>query len=342
MEGVTAEARSSANKAAVFLGTICAVTALSTVFAAARLFVRGKFLGKLLLDDYLVAISVLCTWLAVGFHAKSVQSANGKQIAMLAPEEAARMIYWSLVGFAPGIISLAVPKLAIVALLTRILCPSRAHRVFLWCLTGVCFIQMVVAAIFLFQRCPENETSSHPVKHCIRPWTEAYFDIYTGGFSAFVDLYLAVYPTIVLLKLQLSLRKKLALSIALGVGFFVEGSTIIIASCVPILKPLVDCIRESFTMPDYSTKYRSHSQNPSRQPEQGNDIELETIGQKRTRDIRAPDVDDAPGRSESQESILRWMQPSGRIVRTDQIVISSEERNGDDMKVDDWNNGKRV
>ncbi|RYP07953.1 hypothetical protein DL765_008974 [Monosporascus sp. GIB2] len=342
MGGVTAETRSSVTEAPVFLGTICAVTVLSTVFAAARLFVRGKVLGKLLLDDYLVTISVLCTWLAVGFQVKSVQSANGKDIDMFTPEEEARVIHWSLIGFAPGILSLAIPKLAIVALLTRILCPSRAHRVFLWCLGGVCFIQLMASAVLLFEQCSENEAGSRPGNHCVRPSTRAYFDIYTAAFSAFVDLYLAVYPTIVLLKLQLSLRKKLALSTALGVGFVVEGSSIIIASCVPILKPLVDYLRGGFTMPDYSTEYRSHSQNACSQREQGNDIKLEAVGQKRTRDIRAPDVDNAPGRSESQECILRWTQPSGGIVRTDQIVISSEERNGDDMKVDIWHDWKRV
>lgn len=43
----------------LILGTICAVTALSTSFSAGRLWVRGKLKGRLLLDDYLIAISVV-------------------------------------------------------------------------------------------------------------------------------------------------------------------------------------------------------------------------------------------------------------------------------------------
>lgn len=39
-----------------------------------------------------------------------------------------------------------------------------------------------------------------------------------AAFSAFVDLYLAVYPSFVLFKLQMSPRKKIALSAALGLG----------------------------------------------------------------------------------------------------------------------------
>jgi hypothetical protein len=38
------------------------------------------------------------------------------------------------------------------------------------------------------------------------------------AFSAFVDLYLAIYPAVVLFNLQMSFKKKLALSFALGIG----------------------------------------------------------------------------------------------------------------------------
>lgn len=37
-------------------------------------------------------------------------------------------------------------------------------------------------------------------------------------FSALVDLYLALYPAFILFHLQMSLRKKIALSAALGLG----------------------------------------------------------------------------------------------------------------------------
>ncbi|RYP61818.1 hypothetical protein DL770_009711 [Monosporascus sp. CRB-9-2] len=342
MEGVTPRDPRSVNKGPIVIGIICAVTALSTVFAAARLFVRGKIKGKLLLDDYVIIISVLCTWLNVGFQVKSVWSRNGKHADMFTPEERADVIGWGRLGFAPGILLLGLPKFAVVALLTRLFCPSRAHRVFLWCLVWVCFIQLMVTVVLIFEECSEDETGSRPGKYCISLGVKTRFDIYTSAFSGFVDLYLTLYPTIVLSKLQLSLRKKLAFSAALGVGFVVEGSTSIIASCVPILKPLVDYIRSGFTMPDYSNKYRRHSPNTSREREQGRDIQLETIGQKRTRDIRAPDVDDAPCMSESQESILHWTQPSGGIVRTDHISISGEETKSDDMNIDIWNDGKRV
>ena len=38
------------------------------------------------------------------------------------------------------------------------------------------------------------------------------------AYSAFIDLFLAVYPASVLFKLQLNLKKKVGLSCALGLG----------------------------------------------------------------------------------------------------------------------------
>lgn len=43
----------------LILRVICAVTVISTLASAGRLFVRGKIQGKLLLDDYLIIISVV-------------------------------------------------------------------------------------------------------------------------------------------------------------------------------------------------------------------------------------------------------------------------------------------
>ncbi|KXJ90786.1 hypothetical protein Micbo1qcDRAFT_204850 [Microdochium bolleyi] len=254
----------------LILGTICAVTALSTFFSAGRLWVRGRLKGKLLLDDYLIAISVLCTWLTVVFQFLAVRSGNGRHIHTLTTEEQAGVAHWTIIGFVPGIVSFATPKLATIDLLCRILLPSRRHRIFLWVLGWTCWIQLMVTVVFLFVKCdgshPALAVSRSPTKagleNCLDPWVNINYDIYTGAFSAFVDFYLAAYPTIVLCKLRLSLEKKIGLSIALGFGFIstivavykydsstlviwtcVEGSTIIIAACIPILKPLLDYAR---------------------------------------------------------------------------------------------------
>lgn len=53
---------------------------------------------------------------------------------------------------------------------------------------------------------------------CFDPWILVGIAIYTTVCCAVADLYLAVYPAIVLSKLQINIKKKIALSIALGIG----------------------------------------------------------------------------------------------------------------------------
>jgi hypothetical protein len=64
--------------------------------------------------------------------------------------------------------------------------------------------------------------------------------------SAMVDLYLAVYPAVILFKLQMNLRKKLALSIALGLGS--------IATAVAIYK---STRLTALASPDFSCEWKS-------------------------------------------------------------------------------------
>ncbi|KAJ5557916.1 hypothetical protein N7513_003502 [Penicillium frequentans] len=134
---------------------------------------------------------------------------------------------------------------------------------------------------------------------CKSTWMLIDFAIFTGTISASVDLYLACYPMTVLMKLQMSLRKRLALSAALGLGAIaaamaivkctqlhgladksdytygtadlilwtnIEANVVAIASCIPTLQPLLEIILGKRTLGSYSNSngqsgYRNRSSN---------------------------------------------------------------------------------
>ena len=80
-----------------------------------------------------------------------------------------------------------------------------------------------------------------------------------AAFSAFVDLYLAVYPSFVLFKLQMSPRKKIALSAALGLGTVAAICAVVKcaqikglanqsdSTCIVHSPPLVHALQETTT-----------------------------------------------------------------------------------------------
>ncbi|KAF6820623.1 integral membrane protein [Colletotrichum plurivorum] len=242
--------------------TICVIVGISTLFVLGRLFVRAQILGKTHLDDHLTVLSLL------------------RHTALS-----------TISGFPPNVLAYTVPKFAVVALLVRILNPGKTHRVVLWSLATVCLVLVLLCIIILFAQC----TPTHPQwdfevaeKSCWSPWVLINVAILTGTFSAALDLYLAIYPATVLMKLQMNLKKKLILSIALGIGSIscfisiykstrlpslaspeftckihvlctkiqantpeddsadlvvwtvVEGNTLIIASYIPVMGPLVE------------------------------------------------------------------------------------------------------
>lgn len=66
---------------------IISVTVLSTLFAAARIFVRGKIRGKLQLDDYLIMASVVSLDIVLGESLSSCyqHDKNGRSNALTMP-----------------------------------------------------------------------------------------------------------------------------------------------------------------------------------------------------------------------------------------------------------------
>lgn len=71
----------------------------------------------------------------------------------LDPVDLERANMLSMAGFPAGVLSFCLPKLAVVALLQRILNPSFRHRVFLWSLTGFTTAYLVVCFLILYIQC---------------------------------------------------------------------------------------------------------------------------------------------------------------------------------------------
>lgn len=64
-----------------------------------------------------------------------------------------KVLLLNYVNFALGIMSFTTPKLAIAALLNRVMNPGRFHRVFLWVLAGFVFVASTICIIVLFTMC---------------------------------------------------------------------------------------------------------------------------------------------------------------------------------------------
>ena len=78
---------------------------------------------------------------------------NGKHCALLTTEQQQGVILWTTIAFVFGIVTLSVPKLAVVSLLVRILDPGRFHKWFLWAIVIWCQMSFVAAIGVLLGHC---------------------------------------------------------------------------------------------------------------------------------------------------------------------------------------------
>ncbi|KAK4222580.1 hypothetical protein QBC38DRAFT_427006 [Podospora fimiseda] len=374
-----------ANKGPKILAVISAVSAVSTLFVAARVFVRGYVMRKLQLDDYIVIFALFFAWACVGSSIKAVQWGNGKHFAALNLEQMQNAVKYTIFGFPPGIMSFALPKFAAVLLLNRLMNPSKWHRVWLWFLAFGSQILLLGCVVILFAQCTPSaaQWNFSLEKKCWDPWLLVNYSIGAGSFSAFADLYLAIYPSVVLIGLQIELKKKIALCIALGIGSvasvvaiykttslpslakpdfswetsdlviwtIIEGQTIIIASCIPLLQPLIDMAKGRRSFRTTGSSGYKHYGSGAGTGTHGNN--LSTTGGGRRLGKRDPDAtlldtlttrvdrqqDDVENRattsdgsvkkSDSQESILPSDKRNttyngghqGRIVRTHEVTV---------------------
>lgn len=150
----------------------------------------------------------------------AVHSGNGQHYQILSVTQQEDVRFWTLAAFCPGVLCFGFPKFAVVALLTRLMNPSRWHRWFLWGMVTWCLLTLFATMGTLLGQCTPTRAmwNFDMEKHCVDPKHIVNFSLYAGAMSAFVDIYLAVYPALVLFKLQMKLKKKLALTAALSIG----------------------------------------------------------------------------------------------------------------------------
>lgn len=166
----------------------------------------------------------------------------GKHAMYLSMDNLEMAILLNTVSFLFGILSFTLPKIAVTSMLTRILNPKPLHKTILWMMVGTAAVVSIICILILFTMCDPAEALWKPRlvaagAKCKSTTMLIDYAIFTGGrslplqisaplginpvllaVSALVDLSLAIYPTTVLLKLQMSLRKRIALCAALGLG----------------------------------------------------------------------------------------------------------------------------
>ncbi|KAL4954413.1 hypothetical protein BDW69DRAFT_194059 [Aspergillus filifer] len=354
------------------VGIFWAFYAISLVMVSARLYIRARWLRNIGLDDYIIAAAMVMLAAYTIVTTVNVGLGYGKHTSTLMAEggmdSLVNILLINYADFALGIMSFTTPKLAIAALLNRIMNPGKLHRIWLWVLTAMVFISSSICIVVLFTMCdpPEalwNIQLTSTGATCRPTSILVGYAIFTGAMSAFADLYLAIYPAVVLARLQITLKKKLALCAALGLGAVacamaivkcfqlpslndksdstyatadlvlwtsIESNMIIMASCIPTLGPLYEVIRGKRKWSSHQ-RYYNYKSSGNKMPLSSMDgptIKKSTMRSRDEADLFTTNI--GTTKEGSQESILgthetpKGARPVNGIQRTDQVVVEYE------------------
>lgn len=176
------------------------------------------------------------------------------------------------------IIALATGKISIAFLIMRIMGKSIWRRAFLiWAVMIGSTLFCSITIILTFVQCKPVEALWNPAlvpagkAVCWPSYRQTDFSLFTGSWLAFIDLSLAIIPISIIWNLQLNWHKKLGLSALMGMGVFAcicaaiktskltelnaraditfitvdlwiwnanESNVVILAACMPTLRPL--------------------------------------------------------------------------------------------------------
>ncbi|KAK3388782.1 hypothetical protein B0T20DRAFT_457352 [Sordaria brevicollis] len=141
------------DKGPMIIAVCWVFTILALLFVGARLYVRAIIHNKLGADDYIIIFSCFCAVLSNIFVTMSVSWGNGRHFAELDLEQKENTIKWMMAAYFPGIETLGFPKLAVIALLVKLLAPSRLHTIILWFLGTLCCLSLTAMVMTLLLQC---------------------------------------------------------------------------------------------------------------------------------------------------------------------------------------------
>lgn len=169
MAGSMTDVAKTGDKGPEMMAVMWTMTALATLLVIARLCIRQRMLRNFGFDDWLIGASMVIIpsvsasseilldqdfWhirllqifglIFVATATVSVTYGYGQHMSNLDPKTVEPALMWNMISFIFGIISFAIPKLAVAALLHRILNPSLIQRITVW---GLVILVAIIALI---------------------------------------------------------------------------------------------------------------------------------------------------------------------------------------------------
>ncbi|KAI0549855.1 hypothetical protein F4679DRAFT_584085 [Xylaria curta] len=213
----------------IIMGLTWALTSLCIVIVAARVYVRARILHGLLLDDWLMLIA---TAGQVAFQAcltKSLQRGFGKHDKDLSFTQLVSNLKWVWLATILGLVGTLFARASIAVLLVRLFGNKRWLKWYLILSTIFETLATIALLIVIFIQCYPAGGLWNPAIPARRwnPNIELYLAFFSQSTLTFSDLTYVLFPVLVIWKLNMPMRRKIALSALLSLSLLTMTASIL-------------------------------------------------------------------------------------------------------------------
>ncbi|KAL4800799.1 hypothetical protein BDV19DRAFT_383820 [Aspergillus venezuelensis] len=207
----------------VFTGTAIATVALK---------VAARHMGLSIIAAALVSYSVT---LGLGRHTAAVVAEHGM-------ERVTKTAYWQILGFPFNIGSFSFPNISIAILINNLLDPNPLRSRLLLGMSILQVIFALISVILIFAQCkPTAALWDHSIQgHCWPQHIFYDFMYWTSAYTAMTDIILAIVPITVFWKLQMRRSTKIGVCIMMGLTLLSAVVTIVKATYLPLFTDIED------------------------------------------------------------------------------------------------------
>ena len=177
--------------------------------------------GNLGLDDYITIFCIVILLLTCILVNIGSQHGLGRRMHTLEPPQRIEALKWNVIISSILIWSFSLPKFAIIAILKRILNYGLKTSIMFWGLALSSQACILATSVWWFVQCRPVEYGwdrSIDGGSCAPISVLANLGYFTSAYSAFLDLFFALYPIPFIKRLKMPLKSRIAVSIALGLS----------------------------------------------------------------------------------------------------------------------------
>ncbi|KAI1138908.1 hypothetical protein F5Y05DRAFT_382864 [Hypoxylon sp. FL0543] len=205
------------------------MVSILTVVIALRLYCRLSF-GRVNLgaDDCVVVLCLVVAFVDCIFTTIGINYGLGKHYDTLDPADAVLALKWSVIASTVNVWVFSLPKFAIVAILKRILNFGTKTAILFWSLCITSQACILATSVWWVHQCkPPAYGWDKSIKGTCAPVTVIQNLGYaTTAYSAFLDMFFALYPVPFIMKLHMPLKNRIAISAAMSLSVSASGVSI--------------------------------------------------------------------------------------------------------------------